>query len=71
MSVAAADEPEPTNADLMAALQQFADEFLARIVEIRTMLASTGSRATPEPLPDGVQDAPPMRGFLCDEEDGG
>lgn len=69
-----ADEPEPTNADLLNAFRAFTEQVLAQLAEIRQQLGGVGStfdpRVTPEPLPDGLDEAPPMRGFLLDDEDG-
>lgn len=67
MSVAAADEPEPTNADLIKALRLFEEQMLAEFAEIRRLLRA---QPHPEKLPDGLDTAGPMRGFLCDEDDG-
>lgn len=67
MSVAAADEPEPTIADLIKALRSFEEQMLAGFAELRRLLKAP---LHPEKLPDGLDTAGPLRPFLCDEEDG-
>lgn len=63
-------DPEPSKADLLRALQQFHDQTMAGFAEIRQMLnetfdASPGRAA--EPLPDGLDAYPLMRGFLTED----
>jgi hypothetical protein len=67
MSVAAADEPEPTIADLINEFRLLTERLLAEIAKFGQQPAA----AQPEPLeelPDGLDAAGPMRPSLCDED---
>lgn len=67
MSIAAADGPEPTKADILNALRSFEVQMLAELDDIRRMLRA---HSHPEKMPDGPYTAGHLRPFMCDEEDG-
>jgi hypothetical protein len=73
MTAVGIPDPEPSKADLLRAFQQFHDQTMAGLAEIRQMLnempAAASSARNAEPLPNGLDTYPPMREFLIDEPD--
>lgn len=74
MAVTALGRPEePSKADLLRALQQLQDQMLAGIAELHRKLDAMADPPSPgrtaEPLPPGLDEMPPMRGFLNDDSD--
>jgi hypothetical protein len=74
VATAVGEEPEPSRAELVKALQQLHDQFVDAAAEIRKLLGLpdrfTGPPLPLEKLPDGLDELPPMRGFMVDEDDG-
>lgn len=74
MAVTAVGNPEePSLADLMRMFQEYIDQAVAGLAEIQRALdafagGQSAARAA-EPLPPGLDEQPPMRGFLMDEPD--
>lgn len=72
MTAVGTPDPEPSKADLLRAFQQFHDQTMAGLAEIRQMLnampGAVSSARESEPLPPGLDSGPPMRGFLTDPD---
>lgn len=74
MAVTADGAPdEPSIADLIRAFNDFRDQLLAGLAELQRNLDITTELLSPgravEPLPPGLDEKPPMRGFLIDDPD--
>jgi hypothetical protein len=74
VATAIGEEPEPSRAELVKMLQRLHDQFVAGAAEIRKLLGSSGRFSGPplplETMPEGLDQLPPMRGFMLDAEDG-
>lgn len=65
---AVGEEPEPSKADLLKTLRLFEEQVMAGFAELRAAIAGP-AEARPETIPDGLDDLPPMRRFMLDDED--
>lgn len=63
--------PEPSKEDLLRAFQKFHNDVMAQLFEFRQMLSALpeppSSARAAEPLPPGLDEKPPMRGFLMED----
>lgn len=73
VTAAGTPNPEPSKADLLRAFQKFHNDVMTQLFEFRQMLNALPDPPSParaaEPLPPGLDEMPPMRGFLIDEPD--
>lgn len=64
-------DPEPSKADLLRALQEFESQVMAGFAEIHRRLDAMTDAPSParaaEPLPPGLDEQHPMRGFLMED----